>query len=136
MHPLENTNTSLPLYSIIMSHTSQARVCPSDAGYAPRGPCQQLPRKTDHFRMHDHVNENQRLAPVESAYVPVMQEVQMEDPANRYQVRTRIMAQLRAGSVNQGPPRARVQRRRFVRTETPPQSVQYTTCRRHLWNSE
>ncbi len=35
----------------------------------------------------------------------------------------------------QGPPRAGFPRLQFVRTETPPQSVQYTTSRLHVGNS-
>ena len=36
---------------------------------------------------------------------------------------------------SKGPPRAGFPRRQFVRTEIPPQSVQYTTCLRHVGNS-
>ncbi len=35
----------------------------------------------------------------------------------------------------QGPPRAGFPRRQLVRTENPPQSVQYTTCLLHVGNS-
>ncbi len=38
-------------------------------------------------------------------------------------------------AVNQGPPLAIVPRSPYVRTETPPQSVQYNTCRLHADNS-